>query len=112
MQERCVFFLPAFSLSAILASAQQPTNAMASVDDLVRAGIANNRDLASARARIDEARGQVRQAGVHPAANLDLTGATGEPLGTTGEDQYGAGLSKTFETFANGKSASASLRFR
>jgi cobalt-zinc-cadmium efflux system outer membrane protein len=99
MQERCVFFLPAFLLSAILASAQQPTNAMVSVDDLVRAGIANNRDLASARARIDEARGQVRQAGVRPAANLDLTGATGEPLGTTGEDQYGAGLSKTFETF-------------
>ncbi|MBS1802380.1 MAG: TolC family protein [Acidobacteria bacterium] len=99
MQRRCVFFLPALLLSGIVASAQQPTTTITSVDELVRAGITNNRDLASARARIDEARGQVRQAGVRPAANLDLTGATGEPLGTTAEDQYGAGISQTLEIF-------------
>jgi cobalt-zinc-cadmium efflux system outer membrane protein len=98
MQGRCVFFLPALLLSTGAALAQQPT-VIASADDLVRVGIQNNRDLASARARIDEARGQVRQAGVWPAANLDLTGATGEPLGTTGEDQYGVGVSQNFETF-------------
>lgn len=98
MQGRRVFFLPAMLLSAAMAWTQQPT-VIASVDDLVRAGIQNNRDLASARARIDEARGQVRQAGVRPSANLDLTGATGEPLGTTGEDQYGAAVSRTLETF-------------
>ena len=98
MQGRCVFFLPVLLLSTGAALAQQPT-VIASADDLVRVGIQNNRDLASARARIDEARGQVRQAGVWPAANLDLTGATGEPLGTTGEDQYGVGVSQNFETF-------------
>ncbi len=98
MQGRFVFFLPALLLSAAMAWAQQPT-VITSVDDLVRAGIQNNRDLASSRTRIDEARGQVRQAGVRPPANLDVTGATGEPLGTTGEDQYGASLSKTLETF-------------
>lgn len=98
MQVRRVFFLPALALSASMAWAQQPA-VIASVDDLVRAGIQNNRDLASARTRIDEARGQVRQAGVRPAATLDLTGATGEPLGTTGEDQYGAAVSQTLETF-------------
>ena len=98
MQGRLVFLVPALLLSAAMARAQQPT-VITSVDDLVWAGIANNRDLASARARIDEARGQVRQAGVRPAPNLDLTGATGEPLGTTGEDQYGAGVSQTLETF-------------
>lgn len=96
---RCVFFLHALLSSAILVSAQQPTSTIVSVDDLVRAGIANNRDLASVRARIDEARGQVRQARVRPAAILDLTGATGAPFGTTGEDQYGAGISQTLETF-------------
>ena len=98
MQGRRVFFLPALLLSSAMAWAQQPT-VIPSLDDLVRAGIENNRDLASARARMDEARGQVRQAGVRPAANLDLTGATGEPLGTTGEDQYGAAVSQTLETF-------------
>ena len=98
MQGRFVFFLPALLLCAAMACAQQPA-VLASADDLVRTGIQNNRDLASARARIDEARGQVRQAGVRPAASLDLTGATGEPLGTLGEDQYGAAVSQTLETF-------------
>ena len=98
MQGRHVFFLLALLFCAVMAWAQQPA-VITSVDDLVRAGIQNNRDLASARARIDEARGQVLQAGVRPAASLDLTGATGEPLGTTGEDQYGAAVSQTLETF-------------
>jgi outer membrane protein, heavy metal efflux system len=98
MRRRHVFFLPALVLSAAMAWAQQPT-VIASVDDLVRAGIQNNRDLASARARVEDARGQVRQAGVRPSASLDLTGATGEPFGTTGEDQYGAAVSQTLETF-------------
>jgi outer membrane protein TolC len=74
MQGRRVFFPPALLLSTALAWAQQSPTVIASVDDLVRAGTQDNRDLASARARIDEARGQVRQAGVRPAATLDLTG--------------------------------------
>jgi cobalt-zinc-cadmium efflux system outer membrane protein len=83
----------------LLAGAQQTASTPQTVDELVRAGIANNKDLAAARERIAEARGLARQARVSPAPVLDLTGATGKPLGTLGEEQYGAGLSQSIETF-------------
>ena len=83
----------------LLAGAQQAASTLRTVDDLVRAGIANNKDLAAVQARIAEARGLARQARVSPAPVLDLTGATGKPLGTLGEEQYGAGVSQSIETF-------------
>uniref|UniRef100_E6PXX8 Putative Metal ion efflux outer membrane protein family protein-czcC n=1 Tax=mine drainage metagenome TaxID=410659 RepID=E6PXX8_9ZZZZ len=79
--------------------AQQVPSELSTVDDLVRIGIANNKDLAAVRERITEAKGLARQAGVRPAPALDLNGATGKPLGTLGEEQYGAGLSQPVETF-------------
>lgn len=93
----CLLLLASFCLSAI-AEAQQ-TVALRTVEDLVRAAIAQNRDLAAAKARIEEAGGQVRQAAVRPNLNLELTGATGRPFGSNDENQYGASLSKTLETF-------------
>jgi cobalt-zinc-cadmium efflux system outer membrane protein len=69
------------------------------VDDLVRIAIANNKDLAAVRQRIEEAKGIARQAGVRPAPTLDLNGATGKPFGTLGEEQYGADYSQEVETF-------------
>ena len=57
----------------------------------------NNRDIASVRLRVDEAKGLLRQAGVTPGLTFSGTGATGRPLGTVGEEQFAAGLSKTFE---------------
>jgi cobalt-zinc-cadmium efflux system outer membrane protein len=79
--------------------AQQMLSPLSTVDDLVRAGIANNRDLAAVRERITEAKGLTRQAGVRPAPTLGLSGATGKPLGTIGEEQYGAEYSQPVETF-------------
>jgi cobalt-zinc-cadmium efflux system outer membrane protein len=69
------------------------------MDDLVRAGIANNKDLAAVRERIAEAKGITLKAGVRPAPLLRLDGATGKPLGTIGEEQYGAEYSQPVETF-------------
>ncbi|MCU1323012.1 MAG: outer membrane protein [Acidobacteriaceae bacterium] len=69
------------------------------VDDLVRTGLARNKNLLAIRERIAEAQGTLTQAGVRPATVLDLKGATGKPLGTYGEEQYGAGFSQSIETF-------------
>ena len=69
------------------------------VEDLVRTGLARNKNLLAIRERIAEAQGTRTQAGVRPAPVLDLKGATGKPLGSYGEEQYGAGLSQNIETF-------------
>jgi cobalt-zinc-cadmium efflux system outer membrane protein len=69
------------------------------VDELVRAGLTNNKDLAAARERIAEMRGQARQARVWSSPTVELSGTTAEPFGTAGEHGYGAALSQTFEVF-------------
>jgi cobalt-zinc-cadmium efflux system outer membrane protein len=99
MRGRSVFFLCALLFSAMLLRGQQTLSPLSTVDDLVRAGIANNKDLAAVRERIAEAQGLTRQAGVRPAPTLGLNGATGRPLGTIGEEQYGAEYSQPIETF-------------
>ena len=84
---------------AIIARPQQQSFVPSGVDDLVRAGLSNNKELAAARQHIAEAAGLARQARVLTAPVLDLNGATGDPLGTVGENQYGAGLSQIIEIF-------------
>ncbi len=84
-------------IAPALLSAAQQTNS-STVDDLVRMGIAQNRELLSIRERITEAQGLARQAGVRPIPLLSITGATGRPLGTIGEEEYGASVSQTVET--------------
>lgn len=59
---------------------------------------ANNQDLASMRTRSDEARGNLRQAGVKPPLTLEAGTATGRPLRTVGEEEYSAGVGRAFET--------------
>jgi cobalt-zinc-cadmium efflux system outer membrane protein len=99
MRGRSVFFLSALLFPTLLLGAQQPPSTLSTVDDLVRAGIANNKDLAAVRERIAEAKGLRRQAGVRPSPVLGLDGATGKPLGTLGEEQYGAEYFQSIETF-------------
>jgi len=82
-----------------LLEAQKAASTVTTVDDMVRAGIANNKDLAAVRERIAEAKGLARQAGVRPSPTLQLNGSTGKPLGTIGEEQYGANYSQSIETF-------------
>jgi cobalt-zinc-cadmium efflux system outer membrane protein len=65
----------------------------------VHAGIANNKELSAVRERIAQAKGLVRQAGVHPSPTLGLSGATGKPLGTVGDEEYGGEYSQSVELF-------------
>jgi len=67
MPGRNTLFLCALLLLALLAGAQQPSSTLTTVDDLVRAGIANNGDLAAVRERIAEAKGLAKQARVTPS---------------------------------------------
>ncbi len=68
------------------------------VNDLVRLAIENNRELAALRQRLPEARGLRRQAESRPIPTLELSGTTGRPLGTVGEEQYSASYNYTIET--------------
>lgn len=70
----------------------------ATANGLLAQAIQHNRELMAVKQRADEARGLLQQAGVRPAMTFEATGATGRPLGTKGEEQYGAGLSRTIET--------------
>lgn len=99
MSERLVIFLCAVLVATPLLVAQQADTSAASLSDLLRAGLANNKDLAAVRERISEAKGVVRQAGVRPAPTLALSGATAQPFGTSGEDEYGVEYSQPVETF-------------
>jgi cobalt-zinc-cadmium efflux system outer membrane protein len=99
MRGRSIFFLPALLFPALLLGAQQVSSELPTVDDLVRVGIAINKDLAAVRERILEAKGLKHQAGVRPAPGLSLNGATGKPLGTIGQEEYGAEYSQSIETF-------------
>ena len=99
MRGRTILFPCALLFPALLLGAQQSASTPSTVDELVRTGIANNKDLAAVRERIAEARGLSRQARVLPSPVLDLSGSTGKPLGTIGEEQYGAAVSETVETF-------------
>jgi cobalt-zinc-cadmium efflux system outer membrane protein len=97
MSGRFSIFLCVLLAMPIGLIAQQTS--LPTLDDLVRTGLARNKNLLAIRERIAEAQGTLTQAGVRPSPVLDLKGATGKPLGTYGEEQYGAGFSQSIETF-------------
>ncbi len=99
MPGRNVISLCALLLFAVMASGQQTATAIVTVDDLVHAGIANNKELSAVRERIAQAKGLVRQAGVRPSPSLGLSGATGKPLGTIGDEEFGGEYSQPVELF-------------
>src|SRR3569833_760360 len=103
MRGRSVFFQLTLLFTALLLGVQQVASAPSTVDDLVRVGIANNKDLTALRERIAEAKGLKRQAGVRPAPRLSLNGATGKPLVTICQEEYGAEYSQSIETFGKRK---------
>ena len=97
MPGRLVSFLCGLLIAPAWMVAQQTSPS--TVDDLVRMGLAQNRDVLSIRERIGEAQGAVRQAGVRPPPTINANGVTGKPLGTLGQEQYGANYSQPLETF-------------
>jgi outer membrane protein, heavy metal efflux system len=76
----------------------QPRDAAEPLKMLLEQAEANNQELAAMRTRSDEAKGNLRQAGVKPPLTLEAGGASGRPLLTVGEEEYSAGVGKVFET--------------
>ena len=58
--------------TTVLALASVLCARTATVDDLIRIAIERSRELGAARARVAEARGLLRQAGVRPAPALEV----------------------------------------
>lgn len=76
----------------------QPRDAAEPLKILLQQAEANNQELAAMRTRSDEARGNLRQAGVKPPLTIEAGAASGRPLRTVGEEEYSAGVGKIFET--------------
>jgi outer membrane protein, heavy metal efflux system len=77
----------------------QASSAALTADRLVEAALAKNRDFLSLKQRITEAQGLIRQAGVGPADNVEVTGLAGQPFGNSSEDSLTLSYAHTFETF-------------
>jgi len=105
MNWKPIVFPVAILYLATATHAQGPARGV--FDDLVQGAIDRNRELLAARERIREAQGLLRQAGVRPNPTLEVTGATGRPLGTHGEEEYTAGY---FYPFATGGKRSKRMR--
>ena len=97
MPGRLLSVLCGLLIAPALLGAQQTSPS--TVDDLVRMGITRNKDLLSIRERVGEAQGAARQAGVRPPPTINASGVTGKPLGTLGQEQYGANYLQPIETF-------------
>lgn len=82
-------------LSALAAAQPRPLR----LDDLVGMALERNREFLALRQRIAAAQGLLRQAGVRPAPTVEVQGATGRPLGSTGEEQFTAAYFHPIETF-------------
>lgn len=67
------------------------------VSDLTAAALERNRELTALRARVDEARGELRQAAVRPAPSLQVGASSGAGLGSPGKEEYSAGLTQQLE---------------
>lgn len=80
----------AFAMTCSLAVAQ---NALTR-EQVVQVALANNRDLAAARVRIEEAQARLVQAGLWPNPELDLDGRFDNAFNNEGEQTLGVGVSQ------------------
>ncbi len=83
----------------VRAALPQQLSSALTPDQLVSAAIAKNRNFLALQQRIAEARGQLRQAGVRPAPEFQVRGASSQATGDHGEDDVSVGYAYTFETY-------------
>lgn len=76
------------ALVAFVATAQTTAPPLREV---IEQALKRNKDVLALEQRIREAQGFLRQAGVRPAPSIEVSGATGRPLRTVGEEEYSAG---------------------
>lgn len=71
------------------------------VREVIEQAVQRNREVLALEQRVREAQGFLRQAGVRPAPSIEVSGSTGRPLRTVGEEEYSAGY--VFPIEASGK---------
>jgi len=86
--------LPLLSISVF---AQQP-QVGSTAADLVQAALERNREYLAAKARVAEAQALLRQAGLRPYPTIEVEGATGRILGSSGEREFSAAYFYPIET--------------
>jgi len=81
---------------AVPAMSQEKTSI--TLEDLVRASMARNGGILALRQRVAQAQGLARQAGVRPAPTVEAEGASGQPFGSVGEEQFSAAFVQPVES--------------
>ncbi len=66
------------------------------LDAAVERALANNRELAAARVRVEEARARLAQAGLWPNPELELEGRFDSAFNNEGEHDFAAGVNQPF----------------
>jgi cobalt-zinc-cadmium efflux system outer membrane protein len=88
-------------LTCVPAKPQERTQT--TLEDLVRASLDRNREVLALRQRVAQARGLAQQAGVRPAASIEVEGLSGSPLGSPGDQEFSAAFVKPIEAFGKRK---------
>jgi len=63
---------------------------------VVQAALVNNRELAAARVRVEEAKARLQQAGLWPNPELEVDGRFDNAFSTAGQYGFGAGVNQPF----------------
>src|SRR5882757_3498887 len=80
-------------------AARSQENSSITLEELVRASLDRNREVQALRQRVVQAQGLRRQAGVHPALEIQAEGGSGKPLGSDGEQEFAAAAIQPVEAF-------------
>ena len=85
-------------LSAVVLAQEPAQRQLLTVDDLIQRALERNRDVSALRLRVAEAQGLLRQAGIRPVPTVEVSGSSGRPLATKGEEEFSAGYFYPIET--------------
>lgn len=85
-------------ISAVLLAQEPAQRQLLTVDDLIQRAVERNRDISALRLKVAEAQGLLRQAGIRPVPTVEVSGSSGRPLATKGEEEFSAGYFYPIET--------------
>ena len=97
MRKRVLRMYLGVLLAPAVSESQERTSG--SLEELVRASLARNREVQALHQRVAHAQGLSRQAAVRPAPTIEGEGTSSRPLGSAGEEEFAAAFKQPFETF-------------
>ena len=98
LENRTETTIPKPILVSVLPKYFNPQNGV-SINDLIKAAIASNQDLAATRLEIDKARTKLNQARLRPNPTLEVEQSSGAVLGSPGGGQFTVGASFPLEIY-------------